>query len=539
VTEETTGRRWKTVSPATVLVLFTFGLIPTLAPANSGQILSAWTEPCYRGSTFTLHWTVLNTSSFDWGCQYCPAYAIKVVPSWRQSLQWFLYEWAPPDPMNPSNIIPLRPGETASSAWHIFPGPPARGTHYLDLYLCPPDSPGACNYPPVDHVQIPLECVEWPDLAIVSGSVFQPAGRPGTDIITAVFRVQNLGPGDAVRTTWAEIRLSTDEEFDKTDPFVVSTVVPPLAAGEYRDFCLWAPVPSDAPGGKYYVLFKCDVLDEIPDESTALGGGEDNNLFRFESFTVLRPELEVTGGPIVPESGPVGTAVHVSFYVSNIGTGPSPPCVATVWLSPDPQSTWGYQWFSVNVPALAPGGKYESLSDPSAPWAMRPIDPGTYHVLVLCDYVAPFQVDEADKANNYLDLGTFTVELPSAPDLVVTAGEISPESPAPGQTVYLTLRVENRGDVAAPESTLTIYLSPRGGDLVNILNVTVPALGAGEARNIVLEATLPGSLPEGLCSIVAECDAGGAVAESDEQNNETIIGEIVGQTGAKHWSLYR
>ena len=72
------------------------------------------------------------------------------------------------------------------------------------------------------------------------------------------------------------------------------------------------------------------------------------------------------------------------------------------------------------------------------------------------------------------------------------------------------VRVANRGEGDAPASS-TRLASPRGGTVL----LGTPALGAGETAVLAVPSNALC-----LCPVQLTADAGGAVAESDEQNNE-------------------
>ena len=519
-------------------------MAPTVALCNSGAFLGVTAEPCYRskgdpGSTITLRWTVLNTSSFGWGCDYCPAYMVRVVPSWPTAPDaWVLYNWAAMDHLG--QAIPIQPGQTDSRTWFLVPGPPNTGTHHLDIFLCPQGSPGACDYPPVDQVRIPLECVEWPDLVVESGSVFQSGGRPGVDLITAVFRVKNLGPGPAVRSTWTEVRLSDDDHFDfsQADPFVVSTVVPPLAAGEFRDYCLWTTVPLNAAGGPKNVLFKCDVLDEIPDESTALSffnGGENNNVFLYRPFTVQA--LEVTGS-VSRGTVDYGDTVRVSLSFVNFDDTAGKSFTASVRMVPLSTPGMispidlieGLPWYQIPGISLAPAG-WPNDSFQISDVHDVPFTADTYSVAV---WVPP---PEGRPLLYTIDTLEVTSGTESAPDLALASGQATLVSGQAGRLIRLSLRVENQGDQPAEASQLGIYLQDAQGGLTEIATISVPSLGPGESHDVSTDVALPAGAPSS-CDVVARCDVGGVVAESNEENNSTVIGTLEGATRVKRWFFY-
>lgn len=496
----------------------------------SGQILSASAEPCYRGTTVTLHLSVLNTSSFAWGVDNCPAYMISVRTSWPGNGEMIGYRWAA-----------VIPGIPDAATFVGGQGPPVTGTSYIEISLLAPESPGSCRYVLVDQARIPIECKEWPDLVII-GSVAQTQGTT-SDPLTISFRVTNLGPGPVIRASWVEVRLSQDRTFDfnnAVDPWVASQVVlPPMAPGEYRDYCTTGSVP-DAPGGNLNIIMKCDVLNEVAESVPA--GGENNNEFVVPTpFTIYRAELSVRAGaqPINPTTATIGSPIFVSFLIDNTGNLPSPVCVTEVWLSPYPAAPWaGQHWFDVATSAIQP----VYFTPATAPWAVPYyVPPATYHVFAICD--PQYLVDEYDKQNNVRDLGTLLVSAAATAraNLVVAQGRVTLGAGGQSRQAHVEVTVGNDGDEPASATKMALYLSSSGvwrpTDPVWASDISVPSLNPGASFDCSVNLSLP-SWAKGNYRVIARCDAAETIEESDE-NNDRDIGALSSLTGADHWSLYR
>jgi len=497
----------------------------------TGQIISASAEPSYRGTTITVHLTILNTSNFTWGVDNCPAYIVSVRAPWfpADNIEELVgYRWT---------AVP--PGTADSVTFVGGKAPPDTGIHYLDLCLMAPESPGSCKYVIVDQTRIPLDTPEWPDLSVV-GTVLQQGGQRG-DPMTISLRVKNLGPGPVVRAFWIEVRLSNDRKFDfnnAVDAWVASQVVlPPMAAGEYHDYCLVGQVP-DAPGGNLNVIMKCDVLNEVAESLPSKG--EDNNEFVVPTpFIIYRAELALMADPHPLNGYPL---VFVAFWIANAGNLASPACTARVYLSPHPTKPREYHWFDISVPPLDPNTSYCSTLDPACPWLLPNAPPADYHVLAYCDYDPPYAVDEYRKDNNVLDLGTIEI-LPTtttAANLVVLQGRIAP-SGAASRKARVSVSVANSGVKPASASKMALYLSASGTwrptDPVWASDISVPALAPGKKFDYSGDLSVP-AWATGAYRVIACCDATDAVAESDE-NNARDIGALSSPTGATHWSLYR
>jgi subtilase family serine protease len=98
----------------------------------------------------------------------------------------------------------------------------------------------------------------------------------------------------------------------------------------------------------------------------------------------------------------------------------------------------------------------------------------------------------------------------AGPDLTVPEISFSPNNPAIGDTVTVTVTVENQGTSACGASSLAGY-----ADSTLIATVPVGPLEAGQAATVVFTW----QAGPGTHNIKAVADAGGTIAESNENNN--------------------
>jgi hypothetical protein len=502
-------------------------LFPSVGFCATGHIISATASDCYRGSTITLVVVVQNTSTFDWGCSWCPAYAIKVRATWGRKTEWVLYQ-----------ETQLHSGDTTSVSFMIWPGPPDNGLHQLEVFLCPQASPGSCLYDPVDQTLVSFTVLEWPDLQLEGGAVFPHLVYPG-DILATVFRLKNIGPGPAVRYSWVEVRLSQDRLFSQdpaVDPWVASRVIPPLPAGAFLDFCTTGM--PDAPPGLMNVLVQCDVIDEVPE--SPFTNGEGNNLLIGQSqILIIRPELVVGTGTFQPPTTPRGSRVDVSFGISNTGNTSSPVCRADVYLVLDPNNPFlPSPWIAnIAVDPIGPGGSAYTVGT----YGIVPTDTttGTYHVMVFLSGINDFNKD-----NNKGDLGRLQVTGgPYAPaaNLVINRGSVQSLATAQNGRVHVSVTVANAGNKPAGASKMNLYLSANGvwrpTDPVWISNIAVPSLTPGGTYDYAADLAVP-AWANGAYRVIARCNATNTVVEPDGDNTRDI-GALSSLTGADHWSLYK
>jgi hypothetical protein len=106
------------------------------------------------------------------------------------------------------------------------------------------------------------------------------------------------------------------------------------------------------------------------------------------------------------------------------------------------------------------------------------------------------------------------------PDLVIEDISWSPSNPKQGDTITFTVKIKNRGDGNAGTSTVKYYID---GSYVD--SDTVPSLSVGSTSTQMFTWTAH----SGSHSIKAIADCYGAIAESNEGNNEKSITIEVGE----------
>ncbi len=109
---------------------------------------------------------------------------------------------------------------------------------------------------------------------------------------------------------------------------------------------------------------------------------------------------------------------------------------------------------------------------------------------------------------------TGTARAASSPDLVIESIAWSPENPSMGDTVIFTVTVRNQGSDPAGNSSVAYYI-----DDAYLTAKPVGPLGAGTAE----AGTFTWKATAGQHTVKAVADADGAVAESDETNNQAMF----------------
>jgi uncharacterized repeat protein (TIGR01451 family) len=102
------------------------------------------------------------------------------------------------------------------------------------------------------------------------------------------------------------------------------------------------------------------------------------------------------------------------------------------------------------------------------------------------------------------------VSADAGPDLIVEDIALSPENPAIGDTVTITVTIKNQGTASAGTSYVTCYV-----DSTILESKSISAIDAG----IMATATFTWQATQGTHTIRAIADASGIITETDETNN--------------------
>lgn len=150
---------------------------------------------------------------------------------------------------------------------------------------------------------------------------------------------------------------------------------------------------------------------------------------------------------------------------------------------------------------------------------------GTYYVGAVADWNS--RVDEEDETNN----GTaIQVTLDGAPDLDTTPTNVDTSRWLPGETVSVSVRITNKGNIAALPATHDIYLARAAtpDTPITVLH-TVSNTDPIPARTTFTDS-FQYTVPEGLSPndyvLVTRADINGDIAESDETNNVNIVANV-------------
>ncbi len=226
-------------------------------------------------------------------------------------------------------------------------------------------------------------------------------------------------------------------------------------------------------------------------------------LAQTEDTDQATPNLAPTGLERSPADPGTGENVTLTATVINDGNASASNFIVQFFLDGDQLGG------NISVVGLDAN---ESTEISSETWNATE---GDHNATVIVD--AGDDVNESNEADNELTVA-FTVEGeqtedPGQADLIAGEPSLDPTDPAPGDNVTFTATVSNGGNASAGNFTVQFLLD--GEQLGE--NITIEGLAANESIEITSEAW---NASEGDHNVTVVVDAGDAVNESDESNNE-------------------
>ncbi|HEU5321354.1 MAG TPA: CARDB domain-containing protein, partial [Methylomirabilota bacterium] len=262
-------------------------------------------------------------------------------------------------------------------------------------------------------------------------------------------------------------------------------------------------IPADTLGGAYLILAAADADDLLVETQ------EGNNT--LARLVQIGPDLMVTS-MTVPATATAGAPVTVTDTTLNAGAGAAGATTTRYYFSTNPVlDSADVEIGSRALPALAAAASHTGSATVTIPAGTAP---GTYYVVAKVD--ADGVVGETQEGNN-----TFSRSVQLGPDLVI-AGLTAPPSAGAGTPLTVTDTTLNTGGGPATATTTSFYLSANttvdAGDTL-LGSRSIPALAAGASHTGSVTVTVPAGTAPGTYFLLAQADAGQAVAETSETNN--------------------
>ena len=274
-----------------------------------------------------------------------------------------------------------------------------------------------------------------------------------------------------------------------------------------------AALPEILPGGSETATFDWTAQVGARDIRAVADTGhavtetdEDNNdltiPYEATAFVDLVVE-EISWEPLNPSAGDEVTFMVVVRNLGTLDAGES-----TLELSGLPQESVGHGQI-----AGIPAGESATVT------LQRQAEPGETTLVARADVHQAIM--ESDEDNNSAEAIYGATRLA---DLTVSGIALSPGSPAVGEEVTVSVRLDNIGDGDAPDSTVRLFVD----DVEHGEAATLPALSAGSSETVSF-TWIAGM---GKHTFRADVDHADSVYESDETNNESEVFQYGGGRAA-------
>ncbi|HTN42891.1 MAG TPA: CARDB domain-containing protein, partial [Nitrospiria bacterium] len=190
--------------------------------------------------------------------------------------------------------------------------------------------------------------------------------------------------------------LSTDPVYGNGDDIVISTirVVTSLGAGASNTATTSLAIPSNAPGGTYYLCAKADSLNQVNE-----GGNEGNNtLCSVATVTLPKADLVVSALSATPTTVKAGRTITVSNSIKNQGGTKAGLSVVAFHLSGDTAYGGGDDIASTTTRTIASLAINATSAASTVVRVPAATPPGIYYVCIQAD--KNNTVAESDETNN-------------------------------------------------------------------------------------------------------------------------------------------
>lgn len=394
------------------------------------------------------------------------------------------------------------------------------GTEGLNLLASSPTcgagctcAPGTCNSANWQPSGFTITTALPNDPELTASVTAPPGAYPGTSFDVDV-DLRNLGLQDAGTYDY-ELYLTSSNTSTAGGQLLGRFTQNGQTASTVVNATHTVGMPMGQPVGTYYVAVIVDVDDTVVEVI------ETNNV-TFSGPIVTAPDL--TGAVVVPATTGPGEMMDVDFTLENQGAPVTSPISVSFFLSAD-QTLDGFdENVHTELITLPDGFLFDGVVTMTIPLTVQPSPPNYY---LIADIDDQDQVAEPDENDN--EIASATSILVDGPELEVTSFT-GDEIGFRGLTYPVRFTIENSGGATARDFTACVVLSDNL--LISLVTDTLlpldgmgstttqlVTLAPGEAREYVLQPTIPAATSTGTYYVAAVADCGTVVNEAVETNN--------------------
>ncbi len=281
-------------------------------------------------------------------------------------------------------------------------------------------------------------------------------------------------------------------------------------------------IPAATAPGNYAIRVRGDSTNAVAetDQPGRPPGDAEMNDVSIPITITLGKDLDVRNLSVTPATSSPGATVTVAYEVENVGGA----AVTEDWKESiqlrDPNGVLTSLGSShLHTENLAPAGVHPSSKKVIIPAGAAT---GAFNIVVKTDSLSA--IAEGNETNNE-ETAALALQA-GTKDIVIQNLAVSPDPVAPGGSLLVNYRIVNQGTIILTENWKeNVFLKPPAGaeTLLGSSHLHTENLAAGAGHNASKSFTIPSGLAAGTYMIIVRGDATGAVAESNETNNDATI----------------
>ncbi|MFN2377835.1 MAG: CARDB domain-containing protein, partial [Candidatus Binatia bacterium] len=349
---------------------------------------------------------------------------------------------------------------------------------------------------------------------VVQNIVLDPASARNGDPVIMTITLRNQGTAIAASSV-TRLRINQDAStVESTDLQICNITTPNIPPGASAAVSC-TPTISGRPPGTNYVWVIADV------NNTA--GQADRTNDRASApleVSSVASDLIVESVVANPTAGGNGDPITITATIRNQGNATAFASITRFRINEDPNTVGGGD-FQLCPPVETKSIPVGQTTEVKCKTTLEDRPSGPNYIWAIAD-----TSDTAGQSDRTNDRGKveFVIDPPPTPDLSVRTITVNPVSGANGDTLTISARIGNEGDLASPATKARFTINQDAddtveGDTVLCNEVSVVALSPGASVQVSCKPVLL-DRPLGLHHVWATADATGVAAQVNFDNDE-------------------
>jgi len=346
------------------------------------------------------------------------------------------------------------------------------------------------------------------DVSIVSVSYDASSAQSGTSK-TATVIFKNFGTTNANGRVYMQAHLSKDAILSDDDIYISNTYVSyGLSGGRQITKTIPTSLP-DVSSGNYQLIFSIASRANWYEKNT------DNNSLAGDTFSITNDVNLQFSNLTAGITNYNGLPFNVSYAINNTGTMDSAEFNINYYLSTDNIITTDDTYLTNTKSLSILSGSFitdtKSLSLPTS------LAAGDYYIGAVVDPEnAIMETNESDNISV-----SNVISVIRNPDLIISTASADKLKVSVDDSVSINYSIDNIGGFSAPKSLVQVYF----GNIL-IKQFWIESIPAGQKISGNMNFSVPYYIPTGLQELKFVVDGNNGVAESNEDNNTSVVSQI-------------